>query len=104
MRSRLQVLPLLLAFCTLAAAQSTPPPVPAPPIPHDGAHDFDPLLGNFTFQLHYMLHPLTSTPDWTDMTGTGACYKVWEGRAQLDTETESWQRLSGAINLIVQEG
>jgi hypothetical protein len=85
MRSRLQVLPLLLAFCTLAAAQSTPPPVPAPPIPHDGAHDFDPLLGNFTFQLHYMLHPLTSTPDWTDMTGTGACYKVWEGRAQLDT-------------------
>src|ERR1700744_2075715 len=26
------------------------------------------------------------------------------GRAQLEKETESWQRLSGAINLIVQEG
>jgi PadR family transcriptional regulator PadR len=26
------------------------------------------------------------------------------GRAQLERETESWQRLSGAINLIVQEG
>jgi PadR family transcriptional regulator, regulatory protein PadR len=26
------------------------------------------------------------------------------GRAQLEKETESWERLSGAINLIVQEG
>jgi PadR family transcriptional regulator, regulatory protein PadR len=26
------------------------------------------------------------------------------GRAQLEKETMSWQRLSGAINLIVQEG
>jgi PadR family transcriptional regulator PadR len=26
------------------------------------------------------------------------------GRAQLEKETESWKRLSGAINLIVQEG
>ena len=26
------------------------------------------------------------------------------GRAQLEKETESWQRLSGAINLIVQGG
>ena len=84
MRSRLLLLPLLFACCTLAAAQSTPP-VPAPPTPHDGARDFDPLLGNFNFHLHYMLHPLTPSPDWTDMDGTGACYKVWDGRAQLDT-------------------
>ncbi|HEX3471212.1 MAG TPA: PadR family transcriptional regulator [Silvibacterium sp.] len=26
------------------------------------------------------------------------------GRAQLDKETTSWERLSGAINLIMQEG
>ncbi len=26
------------------------------------------------------------------------------GRAQLEKETESWRRLSGAINLVVQEG
>lgn len=26
------------------------------------------------------------------------------GRAQLEKETESWKRLSGAINLVVQEG
>jgi len=43
MGSRFLLLPLLLAFCTLAAPQSTPPRVPAPPIPHDGAHDFDPV-------------------------------------------------------------
>jgi hypothetical protein len=85
MHSRLLVLLLLIASCTLAAPQSTPPPVPAPPAPHDGAHDFDPALGNFNFHLRYMLHPLTSSPDWTEMAGTGACYKVWDGRAQLDT-------------------
>jgi hypothetical protein len=68
-----------------ATAQSVPAAVPAPPPLADGAHDFDALTGNFTFHLHYMLHPLTSSPDWVDMSGTGACYKVWNGRAQLDT-------------------
>ena len=82
---------LLFAACMFVAsvpgsgyAQSTSP-APLLPALHDGAHDFDPLLGNFTFQLRYMAHPLTSTPDWTDMAGTGSCYKVWDGRAQLDT-------------------
>lgn len=76
----------LMVSCLVAGpamAQSTPAPL-LPPL-HDGAHDFDPLLGNFTFHLRYMVHPLTSTPNWTDMSGTGACYKVWDGRAQLDT-------------------
>jgi len=75
-----QAVPCLVAipaFAQDSAVQVEPP--------HDGAHDFDPVLGNFTFHLHYMLHPLTATPGWTDMTGTGACYKVWDGRAQLDT-------------------
>jgi hypothetical protein len=68
----------------LASAQSSSP-APLIPVLHDGAHDFDSLLGNFTFHLHYMLHPLTSTPDWTDMAGTASCYRVWDGRANLDT-------------------
>src|SRR5947207_10884731 len=88
MHSQAHLRTLLLASCVLAAApvfaQSTSP-APLIPALHDGAHDFDALLGNFTFQLHYMLHPLTSTPDWTDMAGTGSCYKVWDGRANLDT-------------------
>ncbi len=80
------LLPILVTACCGANAQQTKPnPVPAPPALHDGAHDFDSLLGNFNFHLHFMLHPLTSTPDWTDMSGTGACYSVWNGRAQLDT-------------------
>lgn len=79
--------PLLLASIFIAAPVFAQSNSPAPLVPalHDGAHDFDPLLGNFTFQLRYMIHPLTSTPDWTDMTGTASCYKVWDGRAQLDT-------------------
>ncbi len=82
-----QVLSLAVVFAgtlPLPHAQSNPPAMQAPTL-HDGQHDFDPLLGNFTFQLRYMLHPLTTTPDWTDMSGTGACYKVWDGRANLDT-------------------
>ncbi|HEX4308752.1 MAG TPA: hypothetical protein VHZ25_01925 [Acidobacteriaceae bacterium] len=74
-----------LVICAPAFAQTSSAALPIQPLLHDGAHDFDPLLGNFTFNLHYMLHPLSSSPDWTDMTGTGACYKVWDGRANLDT-------------------
>lgn len=84
MRSGLVSLPLLLGLCILAAPQSPPQPASVSAASHDG-HDFDPLFGAFKYHLHYMLHPLTSSPDWTDLIGTGACYKVWGGRAQLDT-------------------
>ena len=76
---------LLSECCGAQAQQTTPSVVPAPTVPHDGAHDFEPLLGKFNFHLHFMLHPLTSNPSWTDMNGPGACYRVWDGRAQLDT-------------------
>jgi hypothetical protein len=80
------LLSILLSACWGALAQqATPRPVPAPPAAHDGAHDFDSLLGNFNFRLRRMQHPLTSNPDWIDMSGTGACYKVWGDRANLDT-------------------
>jgi hypothetical protein len=76
---------LIAAVGVVAApAQSNPPAIEAAAL-HDGGHDFDALFGNFTYHLHYMLHPLTNSPDWTDLSGTGACYKVWGGRAQLDT-------------------
>lgn len=87
MLSYLPVLAVAFALCILPGWQYAPKPaaIPAPPAPRDGAHDFDPLFGNSNYHLHYMRHPLTATPDWTDMSGTGACYKVWNGRAQLDT-------------------
>ncbi len=51
----------------------------------DGRHDFDPLFGNWKFELKRMLHPMTGSNTWVDLTGTGVCYKIWDGRAQLDT-------------------
>jgi hypothetical protein len=61
-----------------------PPPTLLPTL-HDGAHHFDPLLGNFTYHLRRMPHPLTGSTEWTDLNGSGACYKVCGGRAHLDT-------------------
>jgi len=51
----------------------------------DGQHDFDPLLGSWKYHLKRRLHPLTGSNTWVDLEGTGVCYKIWDGRAQLDT-------------------
>ncbi len=51
----------------------------------DGQHDFDPLIGQWKFHLKRLVHPLTSSNTWVESEGTGACYKIWDGRAQLDT-------------------
>lgn len=51
----------------------------------DGQHDFDPLLGSWKFDLKRRINPLTGSTTWVALTGTGACYKIWDGRAQLDT-------------------
>lgn len=92
--SRVSIPALAVLSCLLAAgwlgpqasAQSDPPPaVPAPLALADGAHGFDSLLGNFAFRLRYIPHPLVPPTGWTDLSGTGACYRVWGGRAQLDT-------------------
>ncbi|MFY9986956.1 MAG: hypothetical protein WAK31_19505 [Chthoniobacterales bacterium] len=52
---------------------------------NDGNHDFDPLLGNWKYHLKRRLHPLTGSTSWVEYDGTGACYPLWDGRAQLDT-------------------
>jgi hypothetical protein len=52
---------------------------------HDGQRDFDPLLGSWKFRLKRRLNPLTGSSTWVDLVGTGVCYPVWGGRAQLDT-------------------
>jgi hypothetical protein len=51
----------------------------------DGQHDFDPLLGSWKFRLRRRTNPLTGSTTWVDLGGTGVCYKLWNGRAQLDT-------------------
>lgn len=51
----------------------------------DGQHDFDPLLGKWKYHLKRRLHPLTGSNTWVDLDGTGECFKVWDGGAELDT-------------------
>jgi hypothetical protein len=51
----------------------------------DGQHDFDPLIGSWRFHLRRRLRPLTGSTEWVDLDGTGVCYKIWDGRSQLDT-------------------
>jgi hypothetical protein len=51
----------------------------------DGQHDFDPLLGDWKYHLKRRSNPLTGSNTWVDLYGTGVNYKVWDGRANLDT-------------------
>jgi hypothetical protein len=51
----------------------------------DGRHDFDPLIGGWKYNLKRRTNPLTGSTSWTDLEGNGVCYKVWGGRANLDT-------------------
>lgn len=51
----------------------------------DGQHDFDPLIGSWKFHLRKLMKPLTGSNDWVEFEGTGVCYKLWDGRSNLDT-------------------
>ena len=51
----------------------------------DGQHDFDPLIGKWKYHLKRRVNPLTGSNTWVDLQGTGVCFKIWDGRAQLDT-------------------
>jgi hypothetical protein len=50
-----------------------------------GGRDFDPLIGSWKLPTRRLQHPLTGSTTWVDLQGTGECFKVWGGRAQLDT-------------------
>ena len=51
----------------------------------DGQRDFEPLLGKWKYHLKRRLNPLTGSNTWVEYDGTGECYKIWDGRAELDT-------------------
>jgi hypothetical protein len=51
----------------------------------DGQHDFDSLIGHWRFHVKRMPHPLTGSNTWVESDGTGVCFKIWDGRAQMDT-------------------
>jgi hypothetical protein len=68
-----------------SAQQNSAPPVTGAQEAASGARDFDPLIGSWKLPSKRLLHPLTGSTTWIDMQGTGRCFKVWDGRAQLDT-------------------
>jgi hypothetical protein len=77
---------LLLPLGTLAQDNSGASRTTSQPkAERDGQHDFDPLIGSWKYHLKRRLHPLTGSTTWIELNGTGVCYKVWDGGAQLDT-------------------
>ena len=88
---RIRSLLLLLVVSTLVVVLQPLPAVArqrthaVKPAERDGQHDFDPLIGKWKFHLKRRLRPLTGSNEWIDMYGTGACFKIWDGRSQLDT-------------------
>jgi hypothetical protein len=50
----------------------------------DGQHDFDFNIGIWKTHVMRLQHPLTGSSDWTEMNGTVAVRKVWDGRAELE--------------------
>jgi hypothetical protein len=51
----------------------------------DRQHDFAPLVGSWKFDLRRRIEPLSGSTTWVQLTGSGVCYPLWGGRAQLDT-------------------
>jgi len=82
-----------LMLCSLAVvlqpiqglAQQNSDAAKAQPEARDGQHDFDPLIGNWKYHLKRRQNPLTGSNTWVELDGTGACFKIWDGRAQMDT-------------------
>src|SRR5271170_1743539 len=51
----------------------------------DGQHGFDGLFGSWNYHVKRLVHPLTGSTTWNEFPATGTCYKIWGGRAQVDT-------------------
>src|ERR1700677_1903023 len=50
----------------------------------DGQHDFDFNLGTWHTQIKRLLHPLTGSSTWVEMSGSVVVRKVGDGRGQLE--------------------
>jgi hypothetical protein len=68
-----------------AAAQTNSAGSQATATDQDGPHGFDGLFGSWNYRVKRLMHPLTGSTTWHEFPATGICYKVWGGRAQLDT-------------------
>ena len=80
----------VVTLCTLAAMAQQQTSTPETSgmqnsAERDGQHDFDPLIGSWKYHLKRRLRPLTGSNEWVEFEGTGVCYKLWDGHANLDT-------------------
>jgi len=68
-----------------AAAQTDSPASQATTAEQDGQHGFDGLFGSWNYRVKRLMHPLTGSTTWIQFPSTGTCYRIWGGRAQVDT-------------------
>ena len=68
-----------------SAAQTDSGGAKATTAEREGQRDFEPLIGAWKYHLKRRLNPVTGSNTWVELEGTGVCYKVWDGRAELDT-------------------
>jgi hypothetical protein len=68
-----------------AAAQTDSAAAPPASADQDGPHGFDGLFGTWNYHVKRLMHPLTGSTTWIEFPATGTCYRIWGGRAQLDT-------------------
>jgi len=60
---------------------------PAPqagPGAHDGAHDFDFLIGSWRAHLKKLINPLTGSTTWIDYEGTSVTHKILDSNANIE--------------------
>jgi hypothetical protein len=82
------------------AAKTGQEVVSAPPAPHDGSHDFDPLIGAWKEHTKIRQHPLTGSDTWTEFEGIDVYRKIWGGRAIIaEYEGDSNTRHSEGVML-----
>ncbi len=78
----LGVLGCLLQSASVFSQAAAPAAAEQKQLP-DGQHDFDWQLGTWKVHMSRLEHPLTGSTTWTELDGTVAVRKVWDGRANL---------------------
>jgi hypothetical protein len=68
-----------------AVAETDSAAAPPASADQDGQHGFDGLFGTWNYHVKRLMHPLTGSTTWIEFPATGTCYRIWGGRAQLDT-------------------
>jgi len=68
-----------------AVAQTDSGPSQSTTPDQDGQNGFDGLFGTWNYHVKRLVHPLTGSTTWIEFPATGTCYRIWGGRAQLDT-------------------